>query len=103
SRKKFYDKSYANHNSVRDFELCSVQAMYFEPSPGLDMLNEMSMITPRTGRFGYFRTTINNCTIAKSVGTGSQYLEPERWQGSQFVVLDVSFKNEDAESRLPFE
>ncbi len=103
SRKKFYDKSYANRNSVRDFTSCSFQAMYFDPSPGLGMLKEMSMGIPRTGRFGYFRTAINTCTVAKSVGTGSQYLEPERWQGSQFVVLDVSFKNEDTEGRLPFE
>ncbi|AZZ44825.1 hypothetical protein C1896_07815 [Pseudomonadaceae bacterium SI-3] len=102
-RKKYLSKEYVYQQEVRSLITCGLKAVYLDPDPDAATFRGLASSSYRSGRFGHFRTAINTCTVAKSVGTGSQYLEPERWQGSQFVVLDVSFKNEDTEGRLPFE
>ncbi len=50
---------------------------------------------------GYFKVTVNSCSVKARVGTGNQFVEPKVWDGSVFLVIDASFKNMDTEGRLP--
>lgn len=53
-------------------------------------------------RIGYFDVLFRSCKVVDALDTGNQFIDPAAWDGSRFLVLDVSFKNIDAESRVPF-
>lgn len=55
----------------------------------------------RKATVGFFDVSINACTVQSLPITGNKYTEPDTWEGSRFVVLDVTFKNNDSEGRLP--
>lgn len=73
------------------------------------LLNKLKVIVgqskaiTRQARVGHFTTTINDCHIKELPLTGNSFTEPKQWPGSRFLVVDVSFKNEDSEGRLPIE
>lgn len=54
-----------------------------------------------SSKIGYFEVVINSCQVKQRVGTGNIFAEPEAWEGSEFLVIDASFKNIDTEGRLP--
>lgn len=50
---------------------------------------------------GYFDVELESCRVTNQLNTGNQFANPEVWEGSRFLVLDVTFKNKDKESRIP--
>jgi len=48
----------------------------------------------------YFEITVNKVETAKKVNTGNQYLDLKQEAGSKYLILDVSIKNIDSESRM---
>ena len=50
---------------------------------------------------GYFDVELKSCRVTNQLNTGNQFANPEVWEGSRFLVLDVAFKNKDKESRIP--
>lgn len=55
----------------------------------------------RHATVGYFDASVDACNAQSLPITGNKYTEPDAWDGSRFVVLDVTFKNNDSEGRLP--
>lgn len=55
----------------------------------------------RKARVGYFDVSVDACKVQSLPITGNKYTEPDNWEGSRFIVLDVTFKNNDSEGRLP--
>lgn len=49
----------------------------------------------------YFDVELKSCRVTNQLNTGNQFANPEAWEGSRFLVLDVAFKNKDKESRIP--
>lgn len=52
---------------------------------------------------GYFDVRAVDNRIVRKVGTGNPYAEPKPDSESRFFIVDARFKNNDTESRLPFE
>ena len=50
---------------------------------------------------GYFDVELKSCRVTNQLNTGNRFANPEPWEGSRFLVLDVTFKNKDKESRIP--
>lgn len=67
----------------------------------LRTLVRKSKLITRKATVGYFDASVNACTVQSLPITGNKYTEPDAWDGSRFVVLDVTFKNNDSEGRLP--
>lgn len=92
----FKDKAYS-------FTLCGLVAVYKGRNVDKKTYESMTKSSFRSGRFGYFEVSVKDCSISATVGTKNKYSEPEKWEGSQFVVIDTRFRNMDKEGRLPFE
>jgi hypothetical protein len=48
----------------------------------------------------YFEITVNKVETSNKVNTGNQYLDLKQEAGSKYLILDVSIKNIDSESRM---
>jgi len=48
----------------------------------------------------YFDVVVNNVTIDNHISTGNQFADIPEQPGNKFVILDVTFKNTDNESRM---
>jgi len=48
----------------------------------------------------YFDVVVNNATIDNHISTGNQFVDIPEQPGNKFVILDVTFKNTDNESRM---
>ncbi|ORL67345.1 tetratricopeptide repeat protein [Pseudomonas putida] len=53
-------------------------------------------------RIEYFEITLHSCSVKSKLNFQNKSAEPKSSTDSEFLILDVSFKNEDTESRLPF-
>lgn len=82
---------------------CGLGAVYKDKNVDVNYYDKISSVNFKSGRFGHFNVTAKSCNISSAVGTKNRYSEPEKWDGSQFVVIDVLFKNMDKEGRLPLE
>jgi hypothetical protein len=51
----------------------------------------------------YFDVTVNKFKINKSVKTGNMFSDIEPEEGNSFLILNVSFKNTNTESRMLFD
>ncbi|MGE6659265.1 hypothetical protein ACQKEK_00770 [Pseudomonas sp. NPDC077408] len=100
---KYLSKSYEHRNEVSDIVFCGLQNIYFDPEPLEKGYQRVATESFRSAKFDHFNIGIKNCSVSKMVGTGSSFSEPEHWDGSQFVIIDATLKNEDSEGRLPFE
>lgn len=89
--------------SAYRYSLCGLVAVYKDQDVDSSMYARMTKSSFRSGRFGYFDVSVKSCIVASTVGTKYQISEPEKWDGSQFVVVDARFRNMDKEGRLPFE
>lgn len=97
-----------NNNSNLEYgantlSLCGLVGVYKDKNADGDSYEQMVKASPRSGRLGYFDISVKSCSVSSVVGTKSKYSEPEKWEGSQFVVIDARFRNMDKEGRLPFE
>ncbi len=57
-----------------------------------------------TLRTSYFEITLNDAAVGTSIATGNPFIDQEQGRagsGNKFIVLDVTFKNIDNESRMP--
>ncbi len=57
-----------------------------------------------TLRTSYFEITLNEVAVGTSIVTGNPFIDKEMGRagsGNKFIVLDVTFKNIDNESRMP--
>jgi len=100
---RFLSADYPNSKQVAQIVLCTLQTIYFDPKPTAEGYKRFTTTSFNSGHFEHFDISIKNCSVSKTVGTGSNFSEPEHWDGSQFVVIDATLKNEDSEGRLPFE
>lgn len=94
-------KKFAGTESV-----CSLQSLYKSSDTSqVDMIEKFvnALDLVEDAKFGNFQIKRESCKVSTSVGTSNPYSEPERWDGSQFVVIDARFKNLDTEGRLPSE
>jgi len=48
----------------------------------------------------YFDVVVNNASIDNHISTGNQFVDIPEQPGNKFVILDVTFKNTDNESRM---
>jgi hypothetical protein len=48
----------------------------------------------------YFDVTVNNVKVVKKISDPSGYLSTEAGAGNKFLVIDITFKNTDNESRM---
>lgn len=48
----------------------------------------------------YFDVVVNNVTTDNRISTGNEYTDIPEQPGNKFVILDVTFKNTDNESRM---
>lgn len=101
-RSKFSSENAELITVARQFSVCMAATLYKDKKVDASTYGNLSKFSPRTGRFGYFDITVNNCGIRSSVGAKNKYSEPSKWEGSQFVVVDTRFRNMDKEGRLPF-
>lgn len=51
----------------------------------------------------YFQVTVTDVKISKSVKTGNQFSDLKPEEGNKFVILGITLKNTDNESRMMFE
>lgn len=99
----FYAKNPGLKSKGRDLTICTAVFVYTDKNVDSKAYSAITKISPRAGRFGHFDISVKGCTIGSSVGTKNEYSEPDKWEGSQFVVVDALYKNMDREGRLPFE
>ncbi|MDZ4262541.1 MAG: tetratricopeptide repeat protein [Pseudomonadota bacterium] len=52
-------------------------------------------------RIDHFEVTLFGCTVKSDLGLKNKSAGPKPSADSEFLILDVSFKNEDTESRIP--
>ena len=52
-------------------------------------------------RIEHFEVTLFGCTVKSDLGLKNKSAGPKPSADSEFLILDVSFKNEDTESRIP--
>lgn len=102
-REKYLAKDFQYRGDVVRLTICGLRGLFLAKNFDSKEYRDLSKASPRSARFGYFRTDLNACTVSQTAGTGSSYAEPEKWKGSQFLILDVAFKNGDSEARLPLE
>lgn len=48
----------------------------------------------------YFDVTANKMVVVPKINTGNEYTDVKAEEGSKFLIIDVSFKNTDTESRM---
>lgn len=48
----------------------------------------------------YFDVTVNDAKVRKEVKTGNQFADRKPEDGNSFMILNVTFKNTDSESRM---
>jgi hypothetical protein len=101
------DRLYDDNPNLKDrkntLSLCGLAAVYKSRSADGYLFENMAKSSFRSARFGHFDISVEGCKVSSVVGTKSQYSEPDKWEGSQFVVIDTRFRNMDKEGRLPFE
>ena len=51
----------------------------------------------------YFDITVNSVDIKNKVSTGNQFADLKPESGSKLLIMNVSIKNTDKESRMPFD
>lgn len=51
----------------------------------------------------YFSYTVNSVQLLDRVDTGNEFADLERSEGNQYMVLDVTIRNTDTESRMLFD
>lgn len=51
----------------------------------------------------YFDVTVNKVSVRDRVNTGNQWTDLEKENGNQYLILNITFKNTDNESRLVFD
>ncbi|WP_426101927.1 hypothetical protein [Pseudomonas sp. PSPC3-3] len=86
--------------------ICSLQSLYKSSDTSqVEMIEKFvnALTSVEDAKFGNFQIRRESCKVGASVGTSNPHSEPERWDGSQFVVIDARFKNLDTEGRLPSE
>lgn len=102
---KYFSKNSPYADFVRVSSGCLIKGVAEQKESGLNSVArgfvQHSMNKVRSATVGYFNANIKSCTTSDKVGTGNPYSEPKQWPGSRFVVIDVLFKNEDSEGRLP--
>jgi hypothetical protein len=47
----------------------------------------------------YFQVTVNKAYLADRINTGNEFTNLKKQSGTQYLVIDVTFKNTDTESR----
>ena len=102
-KKDFLGKNPGLSSVSRDFALCVAASVYKNKKVDVSSYESYAKFSPKKGRFGNFDISVDSCSVGPSVGVKNRYSEPDKWEGSQFVVLDARFKNVDKEGRLPFE
>lgn len=85
------------------FVACAFDTVFTGDGKVIQTAKGLAKLSHRAGTFGHFKVKVDDCRISQNVGTGSRYTEPDHWPGSKFVVIDATFKNIDAEGRLPSE
>lgn len=48
----------------------------------------------------YFQITLNKVSVDKKINTGNQFADLDEEPGNKFLILDITFKNIDDESRM---
>lgn len=59
-----------------------------------------SISVGQTLQTDYFEVTVNKVSFEERISTGNQFADLKRENGSLYLVLNVTFKNTDAESRM---
>jgi hypothetical protein len=89
---------------LAEYSACVAVNLWFDPDYlGAERAEAHAFLEGLTASssVGYFDVELKSCRVTSQLNTGNQFANPEVWEGSRFLVLDVAFKNKDKESRIP--